>query len=30
MNAELQVINVYTDGACKGTPGIGGWGAWLK
>nr|WP_264193945.1 ribonuclease HI [Marinomonas algarum] len=20
---------MYTDGACKGNPGIGGWGAWL-
>ena len=24
-----QVI-IYTDGACKGNPGPGGWGAWLK
>ena len=23
-------IEIYTDGACKGNPGIGGWGAWLK
>ena len=22
-------INIYTDGACKGNPGKGGWGAWL-
>lgn len=21
---------IYTDGACKGNPGIGGWGAWLS
>ncbi len=21
---------IYTDGACKGNPGPGGWGAWLK
>ena len=21
---------IYTDGACKGNPGIGGWGAWLR
>ena len=26
--AELVVI--YTDGACKGNPGPGGWGAWLR
>ena len=24
-----QVI-IYTDGACKGNPGPGGWGAWLR
>jgi ribonuclease HI len=23
-------VTVYTDGACKGNPGPGGWGAWLK
>ena len=23
-------VVVYTDGACKGNPGRGGWGAWLK
>ena len=22
-----MIINVYTDGACSGNPGIGGWGA---
>ena len=22
-------VTVYTDGACKGNPGPGGWGAWL-
>ena len=30
---EKQVLNevvIYTDGACKGNPGPGGWGAWLK
>ena len=25
---RAQVV-VYTDGACKGNPGPGGWGAWL-
>lgn len=25
-----DIIEIYTDGACKGNPGIGGWGAWLK
>ena len=23
-------VTVYTDGACKGNPGPGGWGAWLR
>ncbi|MFO1227488.1 ribonuclease HI [Roseateles sp.] len=23
-------VIVYTDGACKGNPGPGGWGAWLQ
>ncbi|MGH8750084.1 MAG: ribonuclease HI [Burkholderiales bacterium] len=25
-----ESVEIYTDGACKGNPGIGGWGAWLK
>ena len=28
--AAHDVIVIYTDGACKGNPGPGGWGAWLK
>jgi len=27
---EGKIINVYTDGACKGNPGPGGWGAVLE
>ena len=23
-------VLIYTDGACRGNPGPGGWGAWLK
>ena len=23
-------MTIYTDGACKGNPGPGGWGAWLR
>lgn len=26
----MDVIDVYTDGACKGNPGPGGWGALLR
>ena len=25
-----EVVDIYTDGACKGNPGRGGWGVWLK
>jgi len=25
-----DLVDVYTDGACKGNPGAGGWGVWLK
>ena len=25
-----QWVHLYTDGACKGNPGKGGWGAWLR
>ncbi len=26
----MKLIEIYTDGACKGNPGAGGWGALLK
>jgi ribonuclease HI len=26
----MKEVIIYTDGACKGNPGPGGWGAWLK
>jgi ribonuclease HI len=26
----MNEVIIYTDGACKGNPGPGGWGAWLK
>ena len=26
---DLAIINIYSDGACKGNPGVGGWGALL-
>lgn len=25
-----DIVDIYTDGACKGNPGIGGWGALLR
>ncbi len=28
--AEVPVVEIYTDGACKGNPGAGGWGVLLK
>jgi ribonuclease HI len=32
--ARAQIVKpqvlIYTDGACKGNPGPGGWGAWLR
>ena len=26
----MQAVDIYTDGACKGNPGPGGWGVWLQ
>jgi ribonuclease HI len=30
MSRDASTITIYTDGACKGNPGPGGWGAWLQ
>jgi ribonuclease HI len=30
MNEANEVIDIYTDGACSGNPGPGGWGAILR
>jgi len=30
MTNTKNIVNIYTDGACKGNPGPGGWGAVLK
>lgn len=27
---NMPVVEIWTDGACKGNPGPGGWGAWLR
>ena len=29
MISEMKHVNIYTDGACRGNPGRGGWGAVL-
>ncbi|HIG64954.1 MAG TPA: ribonuclease HI [Methyloprofundus sp.] len=26
----MQRVEIYTDGACRGNPGPGGWGVWFK
>jgi ribonuclease HI len=26
----MQAVTIYADGACKGNPGPGGWGVWLR
>jgi len=28
--STLTQVVMYTDGACKGNPGLGGWGVWLR
>jgi len=28
--SNKQVVEIFTDGACKGNPGVGGWGALLR
>jgi ribonuclease HI len=30
MTEQEQLVEMYTDGACKGNPGPGGWGALLR
>ena len=30
LDIRRPTVTVYTDGACKGNPGPGGWGAWLS
>ncbi len=27
---DSKIVEIYTDGACKGNPGIGGWGVLLR
>ena len=28
-DSSPKVLEIWTDGACKGNPGVGGWGAFL-
>ncbi|MFQ6609675.1 MAG: RNase H family protein, partial [Fidelibacterota bacterium] len=30
MKKPLKKVQIFTDGACKGNPGPGGWGAILR
>lgn len=30
MASDVPEVVIYADGACKGNPGPGGWGAWLR
>ena len=30
MNKDKNIVHIFTDGACKGNPGPGGWGAIMK
>jgi ribonuclease HI len=27
---QMNKIVIYTDGGCRGNPGVGGWGVWLR
>jgi ribonuclease HI len=29
-SGDTKSVVIYTDGACKGNPGPGGWGAWMR
>jgi len=30
MSTDLPIVDIFTDGACKGNPGPGGWGAVIR
>ena len=30
MTEALPVVEMWSDGACKGNPGVGGWGVWMR
>lgn len=29
MCEKMNEVEIYTDGACRGNPGPGGWGVWM-
>lgn len=29
-DSAKPLVEMWTDGACKGNPGVGGWGAWMR
>ena len=30
LEKKSEIVEVYADGACKGNPGPGGWGVWIR
>ena len=30
MRDPVTAVEIWSDGACKGNPGVGGWGAWMR
>ncbi|UFU06038.1 ribonuclease HI [Ruania halotolerans] len=30
VSRQRPIVQMWTDGACKGNPGPGGWGAWMR
>ncbi|HEY9290099.1 MAG TPA: ribonuclease HI [Microlunatus sp.] len=30
MTNDRPYVEMWTDGACKGNPGVGGWGVWMR
>lgn len=30
MTKAVPVVEMWSDGACKGNPGVGGWGVWMR